>query len=256
MKKGVLLCGIMMLSSCIYAGNHENIGAFRNDIFSVWNGYSITFYDDSRPELVKTEMIEDRNYKKNESATAYRGYSVLNSKRYRKDYYSQVYLHPNKSGALNTASVPHKFEPSDRLKLLGEVSIDGQTYRLVPSEMKDFVFLIDKDGAFYNKMGKVNGGSLILLDPEFFPYPDDLRLVEVASSSSTQTKPVEGFDVKYDGIRMDRIWFTYLDYADKDGGRFENISFPNKPGLIEINGIGFRILNATDEKIDYMVLKD
>ena len=47
---------------------------------------------------------------------------------------------------------------------------------------------------------------------------------------------------------------TY-DLDDNDGGQFERINFPNKPGLITINGKGLRVLKADDEAITFMILK-
>ena len=49
-----------------------------------------------------------------------------------------------------------------------------------------------------------------------------------------------------------------MDY-DQDynnGGEFEKISFPNKPGLIMLNGKGLRVLKADKDTITYMVLTD
>ncbi len=256
MKKICLLVVPMLLAGCLNAGDYDIFPA-RNDIFTIANGYGISFYDNDE-RLIGSETIEETNYKLNESATAYKGYTVLSNKVYRKDFYEENFVRPNKNGALNSSSLPHKFFAKDKYKLIGEVTIDGKRYRLVPGELESFVFLIDDEGYFYRNMGQVKGGTLVLLDSEFFPYPEDLKMVEVTTSRSEQTKPIKGFDVKYDGVRLDRIWFTYLEYTDDDGekGTFENINFPNKPGLIDINGIGFRVLQADDEKLQYMVLKD
>ncbi len=256
MKKICLLFALSVLPGCINAGNYDIIPA-RNDIFTIANGYGISFYDGGE-RLVSSETIEENSYKLNESATAYKGYSVLSNKIYQKDYYEEDYVKPNKNGALNSSSLPHKFSANQKYKFVGEVKINGSRYRLIPSELDGFVFLIDDEGAFYRQMGQIKGGTLILLDSEFFPYPEDLKMVNISTSRSEQTKPIKGFDVKYDGVRMERIWFTYLDYSDSDGekGTFENISFPNKPGLIDINGVGFRVLQADEDKIQYMVLKD
>ena len=92
MKKYCLLFGISLLSACVYAGNHDEIGGFRKDFFAAFSGYGVSFYDNEAPQLVNSEVIEERNYKKNQAATAYRGYSVVNSKRYRKDFYSQEFV--------------------------------------------------------------------------------------------------------------------------------------------------------------------
>ena len=256
MKKLCLLLSWVMLSGCFSAGDY-NILPQRNDIFTAWNGYKITFYDDG-PQLMRTERIEEKNFKPNVAQTVYKGYSVLNSKVYKKDYYAQEYLKPNKNGVLNSSSLPVGLKSDKKYKLIGQVTIDGQVYRLFPSELDDYAVLVNKDGGFYDKIGQIKDGYLVLLDSEFFPYPADLKMVEVKNSKTEQSEAVNGFDVKYDGIRLDRIWFTYLDYSQGNGnsGMFKQISFPNKPGLITINNIGFRVLQADEDKIIYMVLKD
>lgn len=255
MKK-ISLLFLLLISGCVYAGDYDVIDS-RKNFFAAVNGYSVTPRD-QEPKLVKAEYINEKNYKLNQSMTAFRGYSALNDKTYRRDVYQRTFLKPNMAGALNSGSVPYKFKPDDQFKIIGEVRIDGQRFRLAPTDLDEFVFLIHDDGRIYDKMGKLVGGNLVLMDPVFESFPAGLRMVEVASSRSEQTKPTKGFDVKYDGVKMDRVWFTYLDYSQGQGdkGSFENISFPNKPGLIEINGIGFRILHADNDRLDYMVLRD
>ncbi len=256
MKKISVLLSVMMLSGCFSAGDY-NVLPQRNDIFKVWNGYRISFYDNDAPQLMKTEKIEENNFKPNVAQTVAKGNSVLNSKVYKKDYFAEVYLKPNKNGELNSSSVPVKLRADKKYKIIGEVVVDGETYRLIPSEMPDYAVLVRKNGDFYRQIGQIDGSYLVLVDSEFFPYPTDLRMVEVKNASATQSEAVNGFDVKYDGVKLDRVWFTYLDYSqgNSNSGMFKQISFPNKPGLIKINDIGFRVLEADDNHITYMVLQ-
>ncbi|MBQ7285425.1 MAG: hypothetical protein IJW72_04150 [Alphaproteobacteria bacterium] len=253
MKKILMLLSLTILAGCLRAENYDILG-FRNDVFVMSEGYKITFYDDG-PVLIKSEVIEENNYKFNEAQTIYKGYSVLNNKIYRSDVYAEDLVRPNKNGALSSLGLPRKFSAEEKFKIIGQVEIDGVVYRLVPDVLESFAFLIDNQGVFYNKAGEIKGSYLVLLDSEFFPYPKDLRMVDVNIRKAEQTKPTEGFDVKYDGIRLDRIWFTYFDYEAGEKGTFENISFPNKPGLITINGINMRVLRADNDKITYMLLK-
>jgi len=106
----------------------------------------------------------------------------------------------------------------------------------------------------YGRIGQVKDDHLILIDTEFFPYPADLKMQKMTAAYSEQSESITGYDVRYDGIKLDRIWFTYMDYSQPQGGDFQNLSFPNKSGLININNIGFRVLKADNGKITYMVL--
>ena len=255
MKRICLLSAFLMLVGCVRAGSYDVLG-FRNEIFTVWNGYKINFYDDNEPQLVSTETINETNYTPNIAQTVSVGNSILNNKTYQKTVYAQSYLKANKKGVLNSSSVPVGIYPDKKYEAIGEITIDGDRYKLIRSELEDYVVLIDDSGAFYSRIGQIKDDYLILLDTEFFPYPANLKMTEIQVTSSEQTAAVQGFDVKYDGVKLDRIWFSYYEYANEDSGTFSNLSFPNKPGLITINNIGFRVLAADNEKITYMVLTE
>ena len=256
MKNLSCLLAVLVLSGCIYAGDNDFFSP-RKDFFTAINGYLIEWAS-SEPKLAKTEIVEENNFKLNESMTAFRGYTVLNSKIYHKDTYAEMLLRPNHDGVMHSVSVPMEFSANKNYDVRGFVTIDGADYRLIDSGLKGFYILIDRDGAFYQKIGQAKGNYLVLLDTKYYITPDDLRMVEVVNTNSTQTKPRKGFDLKFDGVNANRIWFTYLDYSnDKDNkGFFENISFPLNAGVIEINGIGFRVLRADNDRLDYIILKN
>ena len=91
---------------------------------------------------------------------------------------------------------------------------------------------------------------------EYVITPNDVVFREVVKSSTVQSRPVRGFDIKFDGVKAGRMWFTYLDYeGSNNNGRFEQYNFPAKPGLVEIKGIGIRVIEVDDNKIEYMVVK-
>lgn len=255
MRKIYLVLAVLGLSSCVYAGEY-NILSSRKDIFTKLNGYNINFYN-HEPELIKTEYIHEKNYKLNETMTAYRGYTVISNKTYRKDFYRSEFVKADKNLILYTASIPQKYKAAEKMQLIGDVLIDGVEYRLVPSSLKDFVVLIDERGNIYKHMGQIKGNTLVIMEPVYYPHPEDAKIVNVDTIKTEQTKPISGYDVKYSGIKLDRIWFTYLDYAfdNSNRGTFEEISFPNKPGLIKVEGIGIRILDASNERISYQILK-
>lgn len=257
MKKLGLMLTVLALSGCLRAGDHGYL-PIRNTMVERLSGYDISFYHDDGPELVKSEYIEEKNYKLNEKMVAYRGYSVLNNKIFRKDFYSQHYFKANKDAVMDTSSLPHKIKSGEIFKLIGYATIDGTRYRLFPGGLDGFVIFTDENGKIWDKMGQIRNDSyVVLLNTEFFVKPDDVKIVELSTSKTEQTKPLKGFDVKYEGVKLDRIWFTFFDYSDsQNSGKFEEISFPNKPGLIEINGVGFRVLHADNDKVEYMVIKE
>ena len=81
----------------------------------------------------------------------------------------------------------------------------------------------------------------------------------VKVTRSEQTKPVKGYDIKYQGVNLDRMMFTYYDYSqyqDADMGEFEDINFPLARMTVNINGVKIKVLNADRHKLEYILLED
>ena len=93
MKKLAVLFSCLALSSCFSAGNHDVLG-FRNTFLEYFSTYSISFYGDGN-ELVSSDYVEENNFKHNVILTAYTGYTVVDTKIYRKDIYRSEYLTAN-----------------------------------------------------------------------------------------------------------------------------------------------------------------
>lgn len=222
------------------------------------NSYVISFYDNSEKK-VNEEYVNEQSVKSGEILTAYIGHSVVSDKIYRITTYESNLVKANVTGYMNSASVPGVVTAGKPLEVIGTIEIDGNELRLIPSQLDNFVFLINPDGSFYNEMGRIRDKRLYILDAEFVPSPDDLRMEPVKITRSEQTKPVKGYDIKYQGVNLDRMLFTYFDYneyKDVDAGAFEDISFPLKRGPIDINGTKIRVLNADRYKLEYILLDD
>ena len=256
MKKIVAALSVALLSSCMQAGSYSILPQ-RNSLFEEWNSYAIDFYD-TKLRLVKTEYITEREFEPSKVLAAYVGYSVADVKTYRKDYYKAEYVRPAMNGSLNSASVPVTFTKSEKLQVIGESFVDGERMMLLPTKEKDVVVLINGEGVPYHQLGKIQNKRLVIMLPEYLPYPADFYFEPVITSKSEQTKPVKGFDIKYGGVKLDRMIFTYYDYSRSSGdnGYFENLSFPNQPGLIDIYGVGIKVLHAGQQKIDYIIMPD
>ena len=256
MKKIIAGLSVLMLSSCLQAGSYSILPQ-RNGLFEAWNSYEIDFYD-TELQLVKTEYITEREFEPNKILSAYVGYSVADLKTYRKDFYKAEYVRPAMNGSLSSASIPVLYKKNEKLQVIGESWVDGERMMLLPTKEKDIVILINGDGVPYHKMGKIQNKRLVLLLPDYVAYPANFYFEPVVTSKTEQTKPVKGYDIKYGGVKLDRMIFTSYDYSSSggDNGRFENISFPNKQGLIDIYGVGIKVLHAGSQKIDYILMPE
>ncbi len=253
MKKLAVLASCLALSSCFSAGNHDILG-FRNSFVEYFNTYSISFYDPE--EVISSELVEENNFKHNVVLTAYTGYTVVSTKVYRKDTYSNEYLTANVNGVLNCGSVPVVYDKGERVPIVGFVSIDDGEFALIKTKLKDFVALVRRDGTFYNRIGQIRNGRLALLETDFRPFPFDFKMEFITAAKSLQSKPVKGFDIKYEGINLGRLKFTMLDYSQSDSGYFKNVSYPyEQGGILDLNGVGIKVVHATPEKLDYIILK-
>lgn len=81
---GLTLC----LSGCIYAGE-ISLWPGRDDFIAGLSSYSIEYLDKDGPKLIKTETVTESDFAPNKMLTAYKGYSVADTKSYTRNYYTQ-----------------------------------------------------------------------------------------------------------------------------------------------------------------------
>lgn len=257
MKKIGLLTLILALGACANISGRSWWDA-RRTFVERFTTYPIVFYD-SGEHLVNTEYVSEKSVKSNEILTAYVGYSVVSDKIYQIKNYETNLVKANVDGYMNSASVPGRIPVGKPIEVIGAAEIDGVEYRLIPSELDSFVYMVKPDGSFYDEMGQIRDGRLAVLDATFVPSPDNLRMEPVKVTRSEQTKPVKGYDIKYQGVNLDRMMFTYYDYSqyqDADMGEFEDINFPLARMTVNINGVKIKVLNADRHKLEYILLED
>lgn len=256
MKNLVLGVCVLMLSSCLSASSYSILPQ-RNSLFENLDSYAVDFYNTDL-QLVKTEYITESSFVPNKILTAYVGYSVADMKTYQKNFYKAEYVRPVVDGVLNSASVPIILSKKDKCPVVGEVTIDRERFILVQTKEKNVVILVNGDGVPYRKMGYIKDDRLVLMLPDYVPQPDNFYFEPIVTSKTEQTKPVKGYDIKYGGVKLDRMLFTYYDYSSSgnDGGRFENISFPKNQKMIDIYGVGIKVLHAGDQKLDYILMPE
>ena len=255
MKK-IGLLSLLLLGACSFYGDMSwwTFGSF--------GGYAATYsidYIDNDEKKVSEEYVSEVSVKKDEILEAYVGHSVVSEKIYKITNYETNTVKANVDGYMSSASAPCKISAGVPLKVIGTVEIDDVEYRIIPSDLTNFVYLIREDGSFWDEMGQIKNGRLSILDAAFVPTPDNLRMEPVKQIRSEHTKPVKGYDIKFQGVNFDRMMFTYFDYSkyqNTDAGEFEDISFPLKRGPIEINGVKIKVINVDRFKLEYMLLED
>lgn len=254
MKKALILCAFLCLNACVYAGEVDVLSG-RRSLFDWFNSYAIT-YQDNATKLVKTDNINEKSFKYNELQTAFKGYSVLSDKTFSRNYYVTEKVRAVGNVILSNSSSPYKYYNNQTFNIIGTVTIDGEDYNLIPTDLENFVVLYNnKTGKLYDQTGMIKNKRLVLLRQRFIPDNEQFRFESVFITKTEQSKPEKGFDIKFDGVKLQRMWFIYYDYADANTGDFEEYSFPAKPGMVNINGVKLRILSVDEQRVDYMVIK-
>lgn len=256
MKKIGLLILILALGACADISGRSWWDA-RRTFVERFTTYPIVFYD-SGEHLVNTEYVSEKSVKSNEILTAYVGYSVVSDKIYQIKNYETNLVKANVDGYMNSASVPGRIPVGKPIEVIGAAEIDGVEYRLIPSELDSFVYMVKPDGSFYDEMGQIRDGRLAVLDATFVPSPDNLRMEPVKVTRSEQTKPGQRVCTNI-RASIGSEMFTYYDYSqyqDADMGEFEDINFPLARMTVNINGVKIKVLNADRHKLEYILLED
>lgn len=257
MKK-IIVCLLLCLNlcACVRAGDYDLL-PIRKKIYNLYKGYSINFYD-NKEALIGEERIHENDYQMNKAITVKKGEDVLSDTLMDKRTYQRFFVKFNKKGSLDNRIYPMNVNADDEYKIVGWVTIDNDEYTLIESPLENYVYLFDSKGNLYKKGGKIVDNRLQLMEDTVFAYPTDLKIKVVNKMRDDVSNVKKGYQVKYGGIKFDRLFFDYLGFDSEDDtmGEFKQINFPNKPGLIVINGIGLRVLNASDNSITYMILID
>lgn len=256
MKKTFVLCSLFFLGACVYAGEVDVMDN-RRAFFDSFQSYAINVHN-TAPKLVKSEDVNEKSFKRNQILTAFKGYSVLSDKIFVRNYYVSEKVRAVGNVVMSNVSAPYGFKNNQTLDIIGHVKIDGVKYGLVQTnELPNFVVLYNvENGKVYKHTGQIKDGRLVLLRQDFVLSNPDFRFEPVFITTTEQTKPLKGFDIKYDGIRLNRMWFVAYDYASSTSGGFKEYDFPNKAGLLTIGDVKIRVLTADDQRVDYMVLSD
>ncbi len=255
MKKYItFLALILVLSGCVRAGNFDLL-PFRKSIINAARGYSI--HEFNSEEYKGTSNIRENEVVMNKALTVRKGEAVLSDKLYDRASYEHTSFKPNMSGSLQNMVFPLNIDARKTYDVSYWVKIDGSKYYLLESSLDGYFYLFDEEGNFYEHGGLDKDGVLQILPEEVMVYPSGMKMEKIIKSRDEVSNVRNGYEIKYAGVQLDRIWFDYLAYDGSDvSGKFDRINFPNQPGLITVNGKGLRVIKADDNSITFMILKN
>ena len=256
MKKISAVLLVLMLSSC-WSGGRLDLFEGRNQWIEKLQSQPVDWFADEGQRMVKSENVTEKGFKTNEVLTAYKGQTVVDAKTYRKEYYAQEYLRANKSGTLNSGSVPITLKRNEKRRILGSTMRGSELVYLVQADLDEYVILVRDNGTFYPNLGRIVNERLVVMDETFIPHPSDLRFEPIVTMKVSQDRPVKGFDLKFGGMKLGQMLFTYFDYSDSaaNSGNFQDLSVAKtETSIVKVKGVKLKILHADEQRIDYMIL--
>ena len=257
MKKIFMVLAVLGLSSCFYLKGDYTLGR-RNAFNDFFYTYNIRYYDDEGFKGEDVEFISESDFKEGVARHTVPGGIVVSSKMYEMAVYSNDYVRPSKKGGLVSYTVPVEFSDEKRYKLIGEVEIEGSVYRLVEPNRFGDVILINNYGDIYKRVGRIYNNRLALLNTAFIIEPEDVIFKYETSTSTGSKEIVQGFEVRYLGLKGYNMVFEYNRISHIGGDVIEDkkkYEFPMYDENVSFEGIGLQILDINDAGLEYKVTK-
>lgn len=246
--------------------NHlDNDSLFSADSDGYWlnkfRGYKkfpINFYSQrllNKNSGEKTEEVEAHVYQRNVAVTARVGQRMYDSTTYKittktgSEQYKAV-----KSGSLYTAQTEVKIKEGQLFTPLGEIKVNGQYYVLFEVPDSDYIIAADYKGKFLDAIGLIEGGNLYVNKDITVINPRDLG-VEPYQETTEDTGDAElNFEIKYGGIQGEEMSFIVSNGQESDYDQRQFVPLNEK--IVQINNVGFEIIHASPDYIEYKILEN
>lgn len=252
MKKFASIVSLCLLTACIYAGD-VNVLKSRNKLFSYWQTDEIDYYKiESRESLLAgTQEITEENIERGVVLTTAAGNLMASSKTNMVEMYDTEVLQANKTAVMSSSYSPIYIRKTSVFESFGEVTINGERYMLVRLDKGGDIILVSGAGEIYERIGRVVDGRLAILDIKFFVEPEDVRLMPVVLTETKTNDEVKGFELVYDGFDDNELSFSYVTLGAKN--KTKQFTFALDASEVEIEGLKLQIIEATPDKISYII---
>ncbi len=255
MKAWKTLAMTISLSGCIYAGEYNLLPV--GDFLAGFSSHHVDYLDTKEERLLDSEKLHETNFQSNKLLTAYKGYSLANTKDYVKKYYIQDAIIAPSDAIMESGVSPAEIKTGEKYEVIGKTSIGGKQFYLITSELNNDIFLTDENYTLQPYLGRIRNNKLVVLDNKYVITPENYQFEPITKSRVLQSDMVSGFDIKYEGVQNNIMRFTIMHYdAGGSTGEFKTYSFENIPGLIEIAGAKIKVFDADDSRVEYMIIVD
>ena len=204
-----------------------------------------------------SETVYLNNYELNETMVAKVGDTVLRVQAFRQDnYINQAFL--LEKPVTVTVKREKMHFPAKKYSIVGTFERDGETFYALP-KIKRFYFLVNSYGEFqplflYEKRNSKD----VSIFPDKAKFEPSARLKRLTSFERPKL-PFSDFEVVYQGIKDNQIVMFFknaIPGTNGGAGGFDTISYPIDSTMISIEGRLLRILQATEEQLVFIVVRD
>ena len=253
MKKITSILSVLLLGACSLSDTGDFL-ASRNLPFKVWQTEKVFNYDRATGEefLSESKTITEEKIEKDVVLVTKTGKVMASSRTFRTDFFSIENLKVNKNAILSSTFSPVHIKKDAEFKAFGEVKFDGVRYMLVRQGNSKDVLLVNEEGKFLNRIGRMIGGRIVILDTQFHLEPNDVVMTPVISTRTEVSDTLYGYELVYDGIKDNQMVFTYKTLGEPE--MVDEFAFSLDNNLIDINNIRLNVINAGHSKIEYVIL--
>lgn len=234
--------------------DHENY--WLNNIRS-FKTYPINYYHGSHENLnettVQTSVEHTQEYPRNIPVSANVGQRMVGDEIYTLTT-SAIGEHyeMNNDGYILNSVYRMSFNKGQVMTPLGDVLINGRWFIIFEPERDGRMLLADENGQIMHNIAHYYRGELLMSRDATTIMPKDLSIIKTTNPHQTASASQMVYEIIYKGLTENHMEFTYVDFSN---GRSEKtFAFPLDQQIVTMNGKSLKILKATADNIQYIIL--
>ena len=220
--------------------------------------YPIVCYEGSSIDTgQRTEIYSTHEFPHNTAMSANLGQRMYDSETYAASVSGKNGTYVAKeNGKISSSAYHFDIKAGQTFEPVGEVKIDGKYYLLFNPHENGHILLIDENGVFVPQIARIYKNELLISENLTTVMPHELSLIPGSGNKSEYSEPQLNYTIKYNGVQNEVMSFSFIDHRQTatSGERVQKFVFPLRQNIIHINGVKFKILQATPSKVVYMIL--
>lgn len=225
--------------------------------FRSFKTYPINYYQGNHENAsetnVQTTTHHTQEYPKNIPISAYVGQRIIGDETYTVTTSDMgEHYEISTDGEIRNSIYQIKLSKRQVMTPIGEVLINGRYFLVFEPEQDGRMLLADENGQIMHNIGHYYRGELLISRDITTVIPKDLSIIKTSDIQQTSSEPQLQYEIYYKGLVDGQMQFSHIDFIN---GRTEKtFVFPISQQIVNIEGKSIKILSATDENIQYILL--